>query len=192
MHTPVFRADALRIHHLLPSSLANGPGLRAVVWVQGCALGCPGCFNPESHDFSAGEVITTKEMAARIMAVKEPIQGITISGGEPFHQHRALARLLADVRAQKDLSVLVFSGYTLEEINRLQAQELLAQIDVLIAGRYQAQQRIASGLIGSANKSVHFLTSRYSPVDLANVPETEVLISPDGEIILSGINPLTW
>jgi anaerobic ribonucleoside-triphosphate reductase activating protein len=189
---PAFRADALRIHHFLPSSLANGPGLRAVVWVQGCALGCPGCFNPESHDFSMGEVFSIPELAARILAVNDPIEGITISGGEPFHQHRGLARLLAAVRAQKDLSVLVFSGYTLAEINRLKAQALLSQIDVLIAGRYQAEQRIASGLIGSANKAVHFLTPRYTPADLAQVPETEVLISPDGEITLSGINPLTW
>lgn len=184
--------DAVRIHRFLPGSRANGPGLRAVVWVQGCALGCPGCFNPESHAFDAGELLPVADLAARILAVKEPIEGITLSGGEPFHQHRALAHMLSEVRAHKDLSVLVFSGFSLEEIWRQKADDLLAHIDVLIAGRYQATERVATGLIGSSNKVVHFLTPRYTPADLASVPEAEVILSPDGEILLSGIDPLTW
>jgi anaerobic ribonucleoside-triphosphate reductase activating protein len=185
-------ADALRIHRFVPASRANGPGLRAVIWVQGCALGCPGCFNPGSHDLNAGEVVSIAELAANIQASKEPIQGLTISGGEPVHQHRALARLLSEVRARKDLSVLLFSGFSLAEIERQHAHDLLANIDVLIAGRYQAEDRVATGLIGSANKVVHFLTPRYTPADLASVPEAEVIVTPDGEIILSGIDPLTW
>lgn len=185
-------ADAVRLHRFLPASRANGPGLRTVIWVQGCALGCPGCFNPESHAFDAGEVVSVEALAGRILAVREPVQGITLSGGEPFHQHRALARVLALVREQKDLSVLAFSGYDLEEIRRLRAGGLLEQIDVLIAGRYQAGRRVAAGLIGSDNKVVHFLTPRYSPADLASVPQAEVIVSPDGEILLSGIDPLTW
>jgi anaerobic ribonucleoside-triphosphate reductase activating protein len=207
LKTNALTADTIRIHRFLPASRANGPGLRAVVWVQGCALGCPGCFNPESHTFDAGEVLAVSELAARILAVKAPIQGITLSGGEPFHQQRALARLLSEVRAQQNLSVLVFSGYSLDEIQRQrsanmrsanqrsanqQGSDLLEQIDVLIAGRYQAEQRVAAGLIGSANKVVHFLSTRYTPADLASVPTAEVLVSTDGEIVLSGIDPLTW
>ena len=65
-------------------------------------------------------------------------------------------------------------------------------MDVLIAGRYAASQRLAHGLLGSANKTVHFLSGRYSPPDLQSIPEAEVLITPQGEIINSGIRPIQW
>ncbi|HPO59166.1 MAG TPA: hypothetical protein PLV53_10005, partial [Anaerolineaceae bacterium] len=62
--------------------------------------------------------------------------------------------------------------------------------DVLLAGRYLQEERVASGLLGSANKTVHLLTPRYTLADLLAVPEAEITIAPDGEIHLSGINPL--
>lgn len=192
MKSPAVTTEALRVHHFLPASRANGPGLRAVLWVQGCALGCPGCFNPNSHAFDAGELIPVETMASRILSLTDTIEGLTISGGEPFHQHHALTQLLQTIRSKKDLSVVVFSGYRLDEIQHQHIDSPLPYIDVLIAGRYQAGNRIASGLIGSSNKTVHFFTPRYTPADLVSVPETEVLIAPDGEIILSGINPLSW
>jgi anaerobic ribonucleoside-triphosphate reductase activating protein len=187
------RANSLRLHRYEPASRANGPGLRAVVWVQGCALGCPGCFNPQSHAFDAGERWPVERLAEQILAGKDRLEGLTISGGEPAHQHRALARLLGLVRPASDLSVVVFSGYSLEELHRLPgSQAFLDGIDVLIAGRYEAARRVASGLIGSANKTVHLLTGRYTRADLARVPQAEVILSPEGEIILSGIDPLRW
>ena len=88
---------------------------------------------------------------------------------------------------------MVFSGYTLDEIRRIPgSQAFLEKIDVLIAGRYQADQRVASGLIGSANKTIHLLSSRYTISDLEAVPQAEIILSPEGEIILSGIDPLKW
>jgi anaerobic ribonucleoside-triphosphate reductase activating protein len=68
----------------------------------------------------------------------------------------------------------------------------LKHVDVLLAGRYDASQRVADGLIGSANKTVHFLTGRYNMADLESVPQAEVILNADGEIILSGIDPLNW
>ena len=172
--------DLLRVHRFEPSSRVNGPGLRAVLWVQGCALKCPGCFNPETHSFEAGEWWTIPQALEQIRAAIG-IEGLTISGGEPLHQQRALTAFLREVRAQAgpsqaelshtEFSVLVFSGYTWEEMHKFpRIQEFLDQVDVLIAGRYQASQRLAEGLIGSSNKTVHFLTSRYTPEDLAQVP----------------------
>jgi anaerobic ribonucleoside-triphosphate reductase activating protein len=187
------RLNHLRLHRFIPASRANGPGLRSVIWVQGCALGCPGCFNPETHAFDRGELLSVATMTQRVLAVTEPVEGLTLSGGEPFHQHRALANLLAAVRAVKDLSVVLFSGYTWEEIHKIpRAEDLLAHVDVLIAGRYDAARRQASALIGSDNKTVHFLSERYTPADLARVPAAEVILSPDGEVIFSGIDPLQW
>ncbi len=186
-------AATLNLHRFEPSSRANGPGLRAVVWVQGCALGCPGCFNPESHAFDAGQYWPVERLAEHILAQKDRLEGLTISGGEPAHQRKALAKLLELIRRHSNLSVLVFSGYNLEELQRMPgSQVFLRNIDVLIAGQYIAGERVASGLVGSANKTIHLLSDRYTIGDLQKVPQAEIILSPQGEIILSGIDPLRW
>lgn len=183
----------IRIHRFEPASRSNGPGMRAVLWVQGCSLGCPGCFNPETHDPRGGEKQTVEQVVERIIALQDQIEGLTISGGEPAHQHRALSHLLKQVREKTHLSILVFTGYDWSELQRFPGiDNFLAQIDVLIAGRYDVSRRVAQGLIGSSNKTVHFLTDRYTSKDLEAIPQAEVIVSPDGEIILSGIDPLQW
>ncbi|RPJ42202.1 MAG: 4Fe-4S cluster-binding domain-containing protein, partial [Chloroflexi bacterium] len=121
------------------------------------------------------------------------LEGLTISGGEPLHQRHALARLLEQVRVKTDLSILVFTGYDWSELQRLKGiDRFLVNVDVLIAGRYDYSRRVALGLIGSANKTTHFLTERYTSKDLEAVPQAEIILSPDGEVILSGIDPLKW
>lgn len=183
----------LRLHHFEPASRVNGPGVRAVVWVQGCAFGCPGCFNPETHDFHAGEVWPVEKVVEHILALEENLEGVTISGGEPLQQHAALARVLAEVRARSRLSILVFTGYTWDELQHLKGiKNLLVNIDVLLAGRYDESRRVAHSLIGSGNKTTHFLTPRYTQADLDAIPQAEVILSPDGEIRFSGIDPLQW
>lgn len=187
--------ERLLIHHFEPASRANGPGLRAVLWVQGCAFGCPGCFNPETHAMRGGEVWPVEKALDQILAAaaQGSLEGLTISGGEPLYQHRALARLLAQVREKSDLSILVFTGYDWDELQRLKGiGSLLDTIDVLLAGRYDASRRVAQGLIGSTNKTAHFLTNRYTAKDLETVPQAEIILTSNGEIILSGIDPLKW
>lgn len=187
------RDTTLRLHHFEPASRANGPGVRAVIWVQGCAFGCPGCFNPETHAMRGGEDWPVAKLAERILSLKDQVEGLTISGGEPLYQHRALASLVESLRQKSDLSVLVFTGYDWSELQRLKGIErFLANIDVLLAGRYDASRRVARGLLGSSNKTVHMLTNRYTLDDLQAVPQAEVLLSPDGSVILSGIDPLSW
>lgn len=187
------KTNEIRLHRFEPASRANGPGRRAVIWVQGCAFGCAGCFNPETHDSRQGEIWPVERLVDKILAVQDGLEGITISGGEPLYQHRALAALLEAIRANTSLSSLVFTGYDWGELQRLKdIQHFLSQVDVLIAGRYDASRRQAQSLIGSSNKTVHFLTNRYMMKDLEAVPQAEVIISPDGEIIFSGIDPLTW
>jgi anaerobic ribonucleoside-triphosphate reductase activating protein len=170
--------------------MANGPGVRAVVWVQGCSLGCPGCFNPDTHPFTGGEVVSVDTLSEQL-ATLSGIEGVTISGGEPLQQRPALLELLRRLRRKTTLSVLLFTGFTWDEVQRFpEAQELLALIDVLIAGRYDQTQHLALELRGSRNKSVHYLTDRYGPADLAAVPAAEVVISADGEVVFTGIDPL--
>jgi anaerobic ribonucleoside-triphosphate reductase activating protein len=186
-------AARLRLHQWLPASRANGPGVRAALWVQGCSLDCPGCFNPATHTFAGGEEVTVDEVLRRLVGLGDTIEGVTVSGGEPLQQRPALLALLQRVRRETALSALVFTGYTWEEINRYpEAGTLLDCIDVLIAGRYERSRHLALDLRGSANKTVHFLTDRYGPADLAVVPAAEVVITPEGDVLASGIDPVRW
>lgn len=179
----------LQLNAFLPRSRANGPGVRAVVWVQGCSLGCPGCFNPESHAFNVGERVSVTDLVRRIQGLEGSIEGVTISGGEPFQQRAAVTSLLHRIKAETKLSVIVFTGFTWSEIQAMRDREILAYVDVLIAGRYDETQRLARGLRGSANKTLHFLTERYTIEDINATPAAEVIITPDGAVIVSGIRP---
>jgi len=187
------RDDSLRLHQFVQCSRVNGPGVRAVFWVQGCSLGCPGCFNSETHSDGGGVVATVDELFGRISAPDRAIEGVTISGGEPLQQLQPLLTLLRRVRRETALSVVLFSGFSWEEIHRMpDAMALLSCVDILLAGRYDASRRLARDLRGSSNKTAHFLTERYTLADLQAVPEAEVIITPDGTVVMSGIEPLQW
>lgn len=183
----------LRIHSFLPLSYSNGPGKRAVIWVQGCTLGCPGCFNPETHSPNEGELILVDDLFQRIKGLGDSIEGISISGGEPLQQIKSLLTFLKRVRKSTPLSVLIFTGFTWEEMHRMpECEELLEFVDVVVSGRYEESQPIVDGLRTSANQEIHLLAGRYSMCDLQAVPPGEVIISEGGEVILSGTNPIKW
>jgi anaerobic ribonucleoside-triphosphate reductase activating protein len=183
----------LRIHEFLPYSRVNGPGVRAVLWLQGCSLGCPGCFNPQTHPFDQGQLRPVDDLFQSLMAMKDNLEGLTVSGGEPLQQSPPLLALLQRLRQETSLSILLFTGFTWAEIRRMpHAAALLACIDVLIAGRYDAAQHLARNLRGSANKTTHFLSDRYTQADLHAIPSAEVIITAQGEVMVSGIDPLSW
>jgi anaerobic ribonucleoside-triphosphate reductase activating protein len=175
----------IRLHAFEPASRANGPGLRAVVWVQGCTLGCPGCFNPTTHEPSGGYETKVEALAEEILALRD-IDGVSISGGEPFQQPEALAELVRRLR-QTSLSILVFSGYTLKRIQALPfGPAILASIDVLVAGLYVRERHSGQGLLGSTNQCLHLLTSRYQPGDFTKLPRGEVILHRDGTMTVTG------
>jgi anaerobic ribonucleoside-triphosphate reductase activating protein len=178
----------VHLHAFEPASRANGPGLRAVVWFQGCTLGCVGCFNPATHKPLDGNQCDTEQLAAEILALKDGLEGVTISGGEPFQQAEALRDLLERL-PRASLSRLVFTGNTLAEVRELPlGPEILPLVDVLIAGRYVASQHLADGLLGSANQQVHFLTTRHAPDDFVNLASREIILHGDGSMTITGIN----
>jgi anaerobic ribonucleoside-triphosphate reductase activating protein len=177
-----------RIHACEPRSRANGPGVRFVVWFQGCTLGCPGCFNPATHAAEPSRTTPTAELAAAMAA--SGAAGLSLSGGEPLQQPEA-ARALLDAGRALGMSTLVFSGYTIDEIRALPGGgDVLARLDVLIDGRYVAGDRLATGLRGSANQRIHLLTDRYSLAQVEATPVAEIRIGRDGEVILTGVDPL--
>ena len=173
---------------LEPRSRANGPGARFVVWLQGCTLGCPGCFNPGTHG-AGGRELAVADIAAQLAATPG-IEGLSLSGGEPLQQAEAAVALLDAARAL-GLSTLAFSGYTVDEIRELpHGPAVLDRVDVLIDGRYVAGERLATGLRGSANQRIHLLTSRYALADVEATPVAEIRIGPTGDVVLTGVNPL--
>jgi anaerobic ribonucleoside-triphosphate reductase activating protein len=179
----------IRLHAFEPASRANGPGLRAVVWFQGCMLGCPGCFNPDTHDPTAGYDWDTENLAAEILSLGTTIEGISLSGGEPFQQPAALLDLLIRVSGSH-LSCLIFTGYTLSEIKRLpRGPNILDHCDVLIAGRYAADKHVSRSLLASSNQQLHLLSDRYTESQLHKTPRCELLLRTDGTITVSGISP---
>jgi organic radical activating enzyme len=108
----------VRIHSILHGSRANGPGLRSVVWFQGCSLGCPGCQNPKTHRFDGGYEIDPTELGAQIVReAAERTTGLTISGGEPLQQAFSLYEMICMVNALRpNWDIGLFTGYTLTEL----------------------------------------------------------------------------
>ena len=121
----------LNIMGYVDESEVNGPGCRAVVWVQGCKRECAACFNPASWSFEINQLIAVDELAEKILSNPRN-EGVTFSGGEPFLQAPALAQLAKKLKAA-GLNVMSFSGYTLPELQGENApagaRELLAELD---------------------------------------------------------------
>src|SRR3979409_584909 len=105
----------LRVAQTVPCTEAEGPGRRFAVWLQGCPLRCPGCCNPQMLPFEGGEEVLVCDLGARArdVADREGVEGITLLGGEPTAQARGASALARGVR-RSGLSVMVFSGFTLE------------------------------------------------------------------------------
>lgn len=163
----------LRMHQFAPCSTANGPGSRAVIWVQGCALHCPGCFNPETHDAGGGTDIDPLELARRINAL--PVRGITLSGGEPLAQPEALLVLLGALDAGKD--VLIYSGLSVAEaIRSPRRRRVLLGCDAALMGRYQHGSRHPYD-----GKELLIRTGRISPDELRPHHTVEIIVDgPQG------------
>jgi anaerobic ribonucleoside-triphosphate reductase activating protein len=157
----------MQIAQVVPCTEAEGPGKRFAIWFQGCPLRCPGCCNPEFLPFKGGQTKSLREMTEWIARAKEEngIEGITLLGGEPT-SHAGAAVALAKASRELDLSVMVFSGYTIEELNartETEVAELIATTDILVDGPYiREQPDTERRWIGSRNQRIHFLTPRYS------------------------------
>jgi anaerobic ribonucleoside-triphosphate reductase activating protein len=155
--------------------------------VQGCNLGCAGCFNPETHDAHASiPPVATTEIASWVF--KNNVDGLTVTGGEPLQQFEGVLELGHLVRATGK-SVVVLTGFTSKQVFKRAARETLAEaFDVVIAGPYLSSHHSASSLRGSSNKEFLFLTDRYDLESFANTPDAEVIIDSDGSITITGVN----
>jgi anaerobic ribonucleoside-triphosphate reductase activating protein len=130
-------------------------------------------------------------LTQRIVRSQPATEGVTISGGEPLEQFESVTSLAQNIRIATDLSILLFTGYTWPEVQKMpRADRLLGSLDVLLCGRYDQSRRLAEGLRGSANKTIHFLTDRHTMDELRAVPAAEIMISSEGNLLVTGIDPL--
>jgi anaerobic ribonucleoside-triphosphate reductase activating protein len=158
-----------QVAQIVPCTEAEGPGKRFAVWFQGCPLRCPGCCNPEFLPFRGGETRTLDELVRLLdEAIGLGVEGVSLLGGEPF-AHAVPAAALAKAVRDRGLTVMVYSGYTIEQLREMTepgVAELLARTDLLVDGPYLRERPDTERRwIGSTNQRVHFLTERYRPDD---------------------------
>lgn len=183
-------AGNLNIMGYVDESEVNGPGCRAVVWVQGCLRECPGCFNPASWSFEINQVMSIDTLAQKILSNPRN-EGVTFSGGEPFWQAPALAELARQVKAA-GLNVMSFTGFTLEQLRSPSApagaEDLLEQLDVLIDGAYIEPLAVnrPDSLVSSSNQRVHLFNPDLSDRLTWASDQIEIHVLKDGSRIITG------
>lgn len=169
--------EAMNVHSYCVSYV-NGPGRRFVLWTQGCSKGCKNCFNPETWNFEKNNILDVEEIFNIIES--SDVDGVTITGGDPLEQWEEVSRLLFLLK-EKDFKkgVILFSGYTFDEINNLGMSDLFFLVDVLIDGKFEESKRISRGLRGSENQNIIYFSSKIKEEELNFDQAVEVGIFND-------------
>ena len=182
-------AHVLNIASVTAHTRALGPGTRAVIWVQGCPLHCPGCLAPEWIPFVTATQLTPEKVLEKLDL--DTITGMTLSGGEPMEQAAGLAALVRLARQKKDLDLICFTGYRYERLLKNPPNNgvsvLLAQVDVLVDGPYIQSLNNSVGLRGSSNQRVIHLTSRLKGHDFESQRRQVEITITNGELAFIGI-----
>ena len=150
------------ISHTEKNTDLLGPYRRFVIWVHGCCFACEGCLAENTKNGAYTEM-SVKDLAQEILM--SDTEGITISGGEPFLQAEALFELITLLKSVRDTGVIIYSGFTLEELQKnADTQNLLSVTDILIDGRYIKELDDGRAYIGSSNQRLHYLSDRYKNI----------------------------
>jgi len=163
----------LNIYHIEKFNYVNGNGCRYVLWLQGCNLKCKECWNKETWSFKHNILKSVNEVFNEIKKIKDKIDGVTFTGGEPMLQSQELTILAQKIKSI-NLSLQIFTGFELEELNR-QQKELLKYTDILIAGRFDKTKE-------NNNQKVYCFNETW----VFNNSNVEIDILNDGTIKLSG------
>ena len=150
--------NIIRISGIVKESIVDGPGIRLVVFSQGCKHNCKGCHNPQTHSFENGQMINIEDILEMIK--KNPLlDGVTFSGGDPFEQAESFAELGKEVK-KLGLNIITYTGYTYEEIiesvdKKKGWKDLLHVTDMLIDGPFQIDKRsLELKFRGSSNQRI--------------------------------------
>jgi len=181
------RGVELRVARVQYPITVLGPGRRIGIWTQGCTIGCPGCMSRDTWDPQLGKAIGTSELCDVILAARtiHGLDGVTVSGGEPFQQPAALAALCAEVRRHwTDVDILVYSGYSLARLKRLHG-DVLDLVDAVVAEPFMAARPTELPWRGSANQELTLLSSsarvRYAGAsNEQDFPRLQVAVEDEG------------
>lgn len=136
--------DTIKIAGVVKESIVDGPGIRYVIFTQGCPHKCPGCHNPQTHDINGGKDVAISKLVEDIK--RNPLlKGVTISGGDPFVQAKAVSKLISQLD-KKRYNIMVYTGYEYEELISMANSEngfmeLLENTDILIDGKFDITKK---------------------------------------------------
>jgi anaerobic ribonucleoside-triphosphate reductase activating protein len=177
----LYSGTSIIVHNVCEFSKANGPGIRAVVWTQGCSIGCPGCFNAETHSFhKRGTVYNVFEFGERLGHL--PVDGLTLTGGEPLDQLFATMNLVKTFRKFNQGTVLLFTGYTSKQIlESTVKRRILLLFDAVLAGPYvYSETEIWKG------KELILVTNRITAQEMLPLRRIELSIQSNPKLIITG------
>ena len=173
-----------------------GPGNRVGIWMNGCDRGCNGCISPELQFYDRSKEVTINEIMQMIERIESPIDGFTISGGEPFYNPEALNALVQALSGICD-DILIFSGYTFEELrakNKESIDSVLNTCAALIDGPYVKELNDNIGLRGSSNQRIwifkypdKYTGIKFAERELQNIVYGGKVLTigiPQGEVFL--------
>ena len=162
----------INVHRIIEKSRVNGPGIRSVVWTQGCSLHCEGCFNKELQSFNMLNEIDVNELAENLAKIDN--DGLTLSGGEPLDQKEAVNELIRRYKKLCDKTVFLFTGYNYNEIKIDKEKKcVLLSSDAALCGRYQ------KGVLW-CGKELIIVSGRISADEIKASEQIEVIMN--GEV----------
>ena len=175
----------LNIHHIENESYIYGVGKRFVIWFQGCALRCQGCWNESMWSFENNQLFSTNMIIDKIIKIKE-LEGVTILGGEPMHQADELLVLVKAIK-KLNLTVILYTGFEKGELKKNSEIKLTEISDVVIFGRYiESLRDVFLKMRGSRNQTILINNKNYQEHFIEEANEVEININEDGSIIVYG------
>jgi len=182
----------INVAKIIDVSRVNGPGIRSVIWVQGCPNDCHGCFNQSFRPFIEAHIYSIQELYEIIIKNKNKyqIEGVTYSGGEPFAQAEGLY-YLSKMLKEEGLNILCYSGFKLGQLkneNNPFISKLLSEIDILIDGPYIKELHELKFWRGSSNQKLHLLSNAIDRSKIFSNEDSEIEFHIDkfGNITITG------
>lgn len=182
----------VRIHNMVKRTKVLGPGERTAIWFQGCNRNCKGCMSPTSRPLDGGKLIDSDLIINEVLS-EDNIEGITISGGEPFLQIEGLYYILKKIRENSVLGIIIYTGFMLDQLikmKNIKVDEIVSNLsDLIIDGEYVDELNDGIALRGSSNQKLNFITERYKDfVGMYNEPHRNAeVIATEADMFLVGI-----
>ncbi len=168
----------LNIYNIEKFNYVNGNGCRYVLWLQGCDLACHSCWNKQTWSFNEKTLLSVDEIFSQILNIKNKIDGVTFSGGEPFLQSKDLSLLAKKIKNETNLSLQIFTGFEKDELINEDQKNLLKYTDILISGRFDEN-------IENNNQKLYLLNNQTDIWEFNN-SDVEIEIDDDLNIKITG------